>query len=98
MTPDRHFDLDPVFTTGMDGVRFAVVRFDIDPLSFVRAASDHFDGAFYFSSPEGSAVGGVGIAAKASTCGPERFDRLRDAVAAWSIPEPFRASGYRIVA
>ncbi len=95
MIPDRHLDLDTAFTTGVDGIRFAVVSLDIDPLSFVRAASDHFEGAFYFSSPEGSAVGGVGIAAKASASGPERFSGLRSAVDAWSIPEPFRVfSGF----
>ena len=30
MIPDRRFDLDFAFTTGVDGVRFAVVPFDID--------------------------------------------------------------------
>ncbi len=91
MIPDRNFDLQSGLTTGAHGVRFVVVPLDIEPLSFVRAASARFEGAFYFSSPDGSAVGGVGIAAKASASGFERFERLRSAVDAWSLPEPFRA-------
>jgi len=90
MIPDRHLDFDSALTEGPNGIRFAVVPLDIDPLPFVRAASDRFEGAFYFSSPDGSALGGVGIAAKVSTSGPERFERLRSTVDAWSIPEPFR--------
>lgn len=91
MIPDRNLDLQSALTTGAGGVRFAVIPLDIDPLPFVRAASDRFEGAFYFSSPDGSAAGGVGIAAKASASGPDRFERLRSAVDAWSPPEPFRA-------
>ncbi len=72
-------------------MRFAVIPLDVEPLSFVRAASDRFEGAFYFSSPEGSTAGGVGVAAKASASGTARFERLRSAVDAWSLPEPFRA-------
>ncbi len=91
MIPDRHLDLHSALTTGADDMRFAVIPLDVEPLSFVRAASDRFEGAFYFSSPEGPAVGGVGIAAKASASGAKRFTRLRSAVEAWSLPEPFRA-------
>lgn len=91
MIPDRNLDLKGAFTPGADGLRFAVIPLDVEPLSFVRSASDRFEGTFYFSSPEGSAAGGVGIAAKASAFGPARFERLRSAVDAWSLPEPFRA-------
>ncbi|MEA3510982.1 MAG: isochorismate synthase [Actinomycetota bacterium] len=91
MIPDRNLDLKAVLIPGVDGLRFAVIPLDIEPLSFVRSATDRFEGTFYFSSPEGSAAGGIGIAAKVSTSGPERFQRLRSAVDAWSLPEPFRA-------
>lgn len=90
MIPDRNLDLKAALTPGVEGLRFAVIPLDVEPLSFVRSASDHFEGSFYFSSPEGSAIGGVGIAAKATASGPDRFERLRAAVDAWSIPEPFR--------
>ncbi|MFV9671947.1 MAG: hypothetical protein ACNYZH_01880, partial [Acidimicrobiia bacterium] len=91
MIPDQLLDLKAALTPGVDGLRFAVIPLDVEPLSFVRSASDRFEGTFYFSSPEGSAAGGVGIAAKASASGPERFERLRSAVDAWSLPAPFRA-------
>jgi salicylate biosynthesis isochorismate synthase len=91
MIPDRDLDLDSALTAAADGMRFAVVPLEIEPLSFVRAASGRFEGTFYFSSPDGSAVGGVGIAASASVSGPDRFERLQSAVDAWSLPEPFRA-------
>jgi salicylate biosynthesis isochorismate synthase len=91
MIPDRHLDLCSALTVGANGMRFAVIPLDVEPLSFARAGSDRFEGTFYFSSPEGSAAGGVGIAAKASASGAERFTRLRSAVDAWSLPEPFRA-------
>lgn len=91
MIPDRHLDLRSALTVGADGMRFAVIPLDVEPLSFVRAGSDRFEGTFYFSSPENGALGGLGIAAKASASGAERFTRLRSAVDAWSLPEPFRA-------
>jgi isochorismate synthase len=91
MIPDRNLDLQAALTTGVGGMRFAVIPLDVEPLSFVRAASDRFEGTFYFSSPEGSAAGGVGVAAKASASGAARFERLRSGVDAWSLPEPFRA-------
>ncbi len=91
MIPDRHIDLRSALTAGADGMRFAVIPLDVEPLSFVRAGSDRFEGTFYFSSPDGGAIGGLGIASKASASGAERFTRLRSAVDAWSLPEPFRA-------
>jgi isochorismate synthase len=71
-------------------MRFGVLPFDFDPLSFVRAGSDRFEGVFYFSSPDGIAAGGLGIAAKASASGAERFGRVRSIVNEWSVPAPFR--------
>ena len=71
-------------------MRFGVFPIDFEPLSFVRAGSDRFEGVFYFSSPDGSAAGGLGIAAKASASGMERFRQVRGMVEQWAIPEPFR--------
>ncbi len=71
-------------------MRFGVFPFEPDPLSFVRAGSDTFEGVFYFSSPDGSAAGGLGMAEKASASGPERFASIRSVVESWELPEPFR--------
>ena len=71
-------------------MRFGVFPIDFEPLSFVRAGSDRFEGVFYFSSPDGSAAGGLGIAAKASASGMERFRQVRGMVEQWAIPEAFR--------
>lgn len=84
-------DLRSALTPGPNGVRFGVFPIDGEPLDFVRAGSDRFEGAFYFSSPDGLAVGGLGVAARASSAGVDRFARLRAAIDAWSLPEPFRA-------
>ena len=91
MIPDRALDLQSALTTASNGMRFGVFPIDFDPLSFVRAGSDQFEGVFYFSSPDGLAAGGLGIASRASASGVERFGRVRSTVDEWSIPEPFRA-------
>ena len=66
MTPEREPELQPALTAAPNGMRFGVFPTDFDPLSFVRAGSDQFEGVFYFSSPDGLAVGGLGVAAKAT--------------------------------
>ena len=90
MIPDRALDLQSALTSESNGMRFGVFPIDFEPLSFVRAGSDRFEGVFYFSSPAGSAAGGLGIAAKASASGVERFGQVRAIVDRWAIPEPFR--------
>lgn len=90
MIPDRVLDLRSALTTAPNGMRFGVFPFEPDPLSFVRAGSDTFEGVFYFSSPDGSAAGGLGMAAKVSASGPGRFASMRSAVDSWVLPEPFR--------
>ena len=90
MIPDRALDLESALTSVSNGVRFGVFPIDFEPLSFVRAGSNRFEGVFYFSSPDGMAAGGLGIAAKASASGLERFGQVRSKVEEWSIPEPFR--------
>ena len=71
-------------------MRFGVLPTDFDPLSYVRAGSGRFEGVFYFSSPDGLAAGGLGVAAKATASGVDRFARVRSIVDEWSIPEAFR--------
>ena len=90
MIPDRVLDLQSALTTGPSGMRFGVFPVDFEPLSFVRAGSDRFEGVFYFSSPDGAAAGGLGIASKTSSSGLERFEQVRSVVDEWSIPEPYR--------
>lgn len=87
----RALDLRSALAPGPNGVQFGVFPIDGEPLDFVRAGSDRFEGAFYFSSPNGPAIGGLGVAAKATSAGADRFRNLRTAVDAWSLPEPFRA-------
>lgn len=90
MIPDRALDLRSALTPASNGMRFGVFPIDFEPLSFVRAGSDRFEGVFYFSSPDGLAAGGLGIAANASASGVGRFEQIRSIVDEWSIPEPFR--------
>ena len=91
MIPDRILDLRSALVAAPNGLRFGVFPLETDPLPLVRAGSDQFDGAFYFASPDGSATGGLGIAAKATASGSNRFSSIRAAVDAWQMPEPFRA-------
>jgi salicylate biosynthesis isochorismate synthase len=74
-----------------DGLLLAAVEVEVDPLEFVRSGVDLFGSAYFFTSPEGTSVGGLGTAWKTSASGPDRFSRLRDAVGALDLPEPFRA-------
>lgn len=90
MFTDRALDLRSTMTTTSNGVRLGVFPVETDPLSFIRAGSDRFEGAFYFAAPDGFAAGGLGIAAEASFSGPGRFEQLHASVDAWSLPEPFR--------
>ena len=78
---------------GPGGLLFATTEVDgeVDPLEFVRSGEDLFGSAYYFASPDGVAMGGLGTAWKASTSGPERLSRLRDAVDALGLAEPLRA-------
>lgn len=73
------------------GPAFAVASVDADPLGFVRAGADQFGRAFFFSTPDGDAFGGLGTAWQASASGPDRFATLQSAIDDLAIPEPFRA-------
>jgi salicylate biosynthesis isochorismate synthase len=91
MIPDRILDLRSALTTAPNGMRFGVFPLAADPLTFVRAGSQSFEGVFYFASPDGTATGGLGMAAKSTASGQERFSAVRAAVEAWQLPDPFRA-------
>ena len=84
-----------VLTPGANGMRFGTIPVAVDPLAFVRAAENTFGDAFYFAGPDGTAIGGLGVAAAATASGEERFGRIRAAVDRWSMPAPFVAfSGF----
>ncbi len=91
MILDRDLDLRAALTPGPNGIRFAVVPTETDPLTFVRSGGDGFEGVFYFSSPDGAAIGGLGVASKLSFSGSERFARLWSSFEDWALPSPFRA-------
>jgi isochorismate synthase len=91
MIPLRADDVRDALQTGPAGLRFAVVPVDAEPLAFVRAGSRRIEGAFYFSSPDGTALGGLGVARKVSASGAQRFSKLRASVEALDLPAPFRA-------
>lgn len=90
MIPVRVQDVRAALRPVAGGLRLAVIPVAADPLAFVRAGAERFDGAFYFSSPEGPAVGGLGIAHHLTASGPMRFANLRAAVDAIGLPGPFR--------
>lgn len=72
-------------------LRFAVATLDLDPLRFVRAGSETFGRAFYFSTPEGKRFGGLGTAWRASSSGAGRLDSLIASIDELALPPPFRA-------
>jgi len=59
--------------------RFAVAPIGCSPLEFVRAAAPVFGSARYVATPEGIRIGSVGVAWRAESGGPQRFQRLGDA-------------------
>lgn len=71
--------------------RFAVVelKHPLRPLDFVRAAAPAFASAYTFAAPDGTALGGVGVAKRFLAGGPGRFDALREAIT--GFPAPARA-------
>lgn len=73
------------------GLRFATAEVDIDPLRFVRAGSDGFGRAFFFSTPEGEDFAGLGTAWQSSASGSGRFEAMTAAIEALALPPPFRA-------
>jgi salicylate biosynthesis isochorismate synthase len=74
-----------------DELRFATAEVDVDALGLVRAGTDLFGRAFYFSTPEGEQFGGLGTAWQSSASGAGRFEATAAAIEALSLPAPFRA-------
>lgn len=61
------------------GASIASVEVDTDPLDLARAGAAAFGSAMFFGSPEGRAVGTLGIASQVTAAGASRFERLTDA-------------------
>lgn len=59
-----------------DGLRVAAVDVDLDPLDVVRAGVHAFGSATAFLSPNGTSVGGLGVAWEAVASGSDRFGTL----------------------
>lgn len=72
-------------------LRLGVAAIDADPLGFVRAGAGQFGRAFFFSTPDGEAYGGLGTAWQASSSGMDRFAALKAAIDDLALPELFRA-------
>ena len=74
----------------VDELRFATQQLDVEPLRFVRSGADQFGRAFFFSTPDGDEIGGLGTAWRASVSGSDRFGTLAASVEALELPPPFR--------
>lgn len=59
-----------------DGLRFACVPTDADPLEFVRAAAPLFASVRFVAAPAGITIGSVGTAWRITASGLRRFDLL----------------------
>ena len=66
------------------------VPVEIDPLTLVRAGAPLFGDAYYFATPNGARIGGLGIAWRSVRSGPDRFARLREDVVALAAPPAAR--------
>ncbi len=73
------------------GLRFATTRVDVAPLDFVRAGAGQYGRAFFFSTPEGVSLGGLGTAWQTTASGSGRFGAVMSAIDELTLPEPFRA-------
>lgn len=62
-------------------LRVASIAIDVDPFDLVRSGADAFHRAGVVSSPNGRSVGGLGVAARYTAAGADRFARLDDALA-----------------
>jgi isochorismate synthase len=56
----------------------------------VRAAAPFYGSAYTISTPEGSEIGGVGVAWRAGAGGLDRFERLRTAADGFPLPDRAR--------
>jgi isochorismate synthase len=56
--------------------RFAVVPVEVAPLDLVRAGAAMFGSTRFLRRPDGAAVAGLGVAARVTAAGPDRFATL----------------------
>ncbi len=61
-----------------DGLRFAVIETEADPLEFVRAAAPVFGSTRYLASPAGVRIGSAGTAWRIQASGSDRFGMLEE--------------------
>jgi salicylate biosynthesis isochorismate synthase len=73
-----------------NGFVHGAVPVEIDPLTLVRAGAPLFEDAYYFATPNGDRIGGLGIAWRSVRSGPDRFTRLREDVVALAAPSAAR--------
>ena len=78
--------LDQALRAADGPMRIVDLEVGIDPLDLVRSGSGAFGWAGFYSSPDGSAVGGLGKSATIVAGGPDRFATLRDGVE--GLPSP----------
>lgn len=66
---------------GASGLRTASIAVDVAPLALLRAAAHLFGRNSYFRTPDGEEVAGLGVAARITATGPNRFGRLEAGMA-----------------
>jgi len=74
-------EITQALRAGSDGMRVASVDLDVDPLDLVRAGSEAFGWAGFYTSPDGRSIGGLGTAISAVASGPSRLATLEAVVA-----------------
>jgi isochorismate synthase len=75
-------DLATRLDTPAGGLRSASVEVDVDPLELVAAGAGTVGHASFFASPDGYAIGGLGVAQRVVASGPQRLRVLDEATAA----------------
>ncbi len=70
-------DLATTLTRTPSGLSVAVSDIDLDPIDLVRSGAAAFATAVFTGSPEGTRIGGLGIARRSVASGPDRLRRLR---------------------
>lgn len=70
------FALSEALRSSEEPLRVISVDTDLDPLDVVRAGSEAFGWAGFYSSPEGASIGALGTAATYAASGPNRLTTI----------------------
>jgi len=70
-------DLAATLTRNPSGISVAVSDIDLDPIELVRSGAAAFATAVFTGSPDGTRIGGLGVALRSVESGPDRLRRLR---------------------